>query len=277
MNGNIIPEGGAYAATDCSRQCNCSAGQLVCDEDIQCSSNAVCEERNGLRKCYCNQGYTGNGITCTSTAPPTDCLDVFNNVNTESGVYNIKPVGWSGSPFQVYCNMTDEGGWTVFQRRVDGTVNFDLSWNDFKDGFGSSDNELWLGNEKIFSLTNQRRYQLRIDFVNRYGNPYYVKYDLFRINNEASNYRLTVQTYSDGDAGDSLLLFHNNQDFSTRDVDNDDRSDHLAAYSYRGAWWYGDSINCDLNGPYDRGDIYWESLPGSHYYIKFTEMKVRPV
>ncbi|KAJ8033741.1 Ficolin-2 [Holothuria leucospilota] len=131
--------------------------------------------------------------------------------------------------------MTDGGGWT---RRVDGSVDFDLYWEDFKDGFGSPDNELWLGNEKLFTLTNQRRYQLRNDFVNRYGAPYYAKYDFFRIQNEASNYRLKVETYSDGDAGDSLTRYHNNEDFSTRDEDNDDYSYyHIAADSDYGAWW----------------------------------------
>ncbi|KAJ8033598.1 Fibrinogen-like protein A [Holothuria leucospilota] len=292
LNGNIIPEGGTFVASDCSRRCNCSAGQLVCDEDIACSSNAVCEERDGLRQCYCNSGYTGDGVTCTSDrSTPTDCLDVFNNGNTESGVYNIKPTTWSGSPFEVYCNMTDGGGWTVFQRRVDGSVDFHVDWDDYKLGFGSPDHELWLGNETIFSLTSQKRYQLRVDLVNRYGAPYYAKFDFFRINNEANNYRLTVERYTGGDAGDSLTGYHNNEDFSTRDEDNDDISAFNAAYySYGGTyyslggWWYGDFCNycdiCVLNGDYDTGLIYWSTLPGDFnddIYIKYTEMKVRPV
>ncbi|KAJ8033721.1 Fibrinogen C domain-containing protein 1-A [Holothuria leucospilota] len=277
MGGNLIAEGGFYVNSDCSRRCNCSAGQLVCDDDYQCSSNAVCEERDGVRQCYCNPGYTGDGVTCTSnSSTATDCLDVFNNGNTGSGVYNIKPVGWSGSPFEVYCNMTDGGGWTVFQRRVDGSVDFHVYWDDYKDGFGSPDHELWMGNEKLFSLTNQKRYQLRIDFVNRYGAPYYAKYDYFRINNEANNYRLTIGTYS-GDAGDSLTTYHNNEDFSTRDRDNDDSNyNNWASYSY-GAWWYRYYFYCALNANYDTGNFYWYTLPGNTYNIRFTEMKVRPV
>ncbi|KAJ8033714.1 Fibrinogen-like protein A [Holothuria leucospilota] len=173
--------------------------------------------------------------------------------------------------------MTDGGGWTVFQRRVDGSVDFHVYWDDYKNGFGSPDHELWMGNEKLYSLTNQKRYQLRIDFVNEYGAPYYAKYDFFRINNEVNNYRLTIGTYS-GDAGDSLTSYHNNEDFSTRDEDNDDNSYYSwGGYYGYGPWWYGYYYDSALNGDYDDGYIYWYNLPGSNYYIKFTEMKVRPV
>lgn len=89
----------------------------------------------------------------------------------------------------------------VFQRRADRSVNFYLYWMDYKNGFGPLDHEHWLGNEKIFSLTNQKRYSLRVDLVNSAGNPFFAKYDFFSISNEDSNYRLSVGTYSDGDAG----------------------------------------------------------------------------
>lgn len=85
-------------------------------------------------------------------------------------------------------------------------MDFDLDWDDFKVGFGSPGHEIWLGNEQIYSLTNQRRYQLRIDLVDADGDPYYAKYGFFRINNEANNYRLTVENYAAGDAG-KLELF----------------------------------------------------------------------
>lgn len=78
----------------------------------------------------------------------------------------------------------------VFQRRLDGSVDFYRYWNDYKNGFGFLRGEFWLGNDKISYLTNQKRYELRIDLNNVNGQPYFAKYDFFRISDEFTKYRL---------------------------------------------------------------------------------------
>ena len=51
-------------------------------------------------------------------------------------MYTINPDG--GKPIRVLCDMTtDGGGWTVFQRRLDGSVDFFRDWKSYKEGFGS--------------------------------------------------------------------------------------------------------------------------------------------
>ncbi|XP_071837606.1 fibrinogen-like protein A isoform X1 [Apostichopus japonicus] len=218
-----------------------------------------------------------------------DCLDVFNASNTTDGIYTIKPTNWNGDSFDVFCNMTDGGGWTVFQRRVDGSVDFYRNWQSYKEGFGELDHEFWLGNDKLYFLTNQGDYQLRIDMVNKHGAPYYKKFDLFRINDESDNYRLSeLGTYNEaadsngGSPGDFGLSFHLNYAFSTFDRDNDESYSIHCADSNHGAWWYNVCATSNLNGDYMAANdalssIFWLDLPEGQYNIKYTEMKIRPV
>ncbi|KAJ8033994.1 Ficolin-1 [Holothuria leucospilota] len=251
------------------------------------SGPEVCEERNNVLQCYCNEGYIGDGVNCTIDTPPSDCKDIYDRVSTESGVYTIKPTIWQGDPFDVYCNMSDGGGWTVFQRRVNGSQDFFLYWSDYKVGFGTPDHELWLGNDRLHSLTSQGNNQLRIDFVNKFGDPYYATYSSFSISDESDNYRLSVGGYS-GTSGDRLIQSNNGQAFTTRDRDNDHHSVvNCASYYYwncegfhypvNGAWWYDGCGATFLNSPYTSGTFSWKDLPGSYCFIKFTEMKVRRV
>jgi len=191
-------------------------------------------------------------------------------------VYSVNPDG-KGS-FTVYCDMrTDGGGWTVFQRRQDGSVDFYQGWSDYKSGFGQLTAEFWLGNDKIHRLTASRPSALRVELEDWSGSRVYAKYGRFNVGDEQTQYRLEVGSYS-GTAEDSLA-YHNNMAFSTKDRDNDRYSEHCAV-SWTGAWWYKSCHHSNLNGKYlgnkrdSRGAV-WDAFRGS-LSLKFTEMKLRP-
>ena len=169
---------------------------------------------------------------------------------------------------QIWCDMTtDGGGWTVIQRRKDGSVNFYRNWNDYKNGFGDISGEFWLGNDWIHRLTSRGQHELRIDF----NSGKYAKYSRFSVAGECEKYRLSVAGFS-GNVGDQLA-YHNNHFFSTKDRDNDKRSGNCAIF-HSGAWWYDYCYYSNLNGIYgvqgDKG-VLWYDIPNP----SFVEMKIR--
>ena len=205
-------------------------------------------------------------------------FDLLKSGHTQSGLYSVNPDG--RGHFTVYCDMrTDGGGWTVFQRREDGSVDFYRGWTDYKAGFGQLTAEFWLGNDKIHRLTASRPSSLRVELEDWKGVKVYAKYGKFNIGDEQAQYRLEVSSYS-GTAGDSLGL-HNNMAFSTKDRDNDRwSSSNNCAVSFTGAWWYEKCQHSNLNGQFlgdksdNRGAV-WHRFRGL-LSLKLTEMKLRP-
>ncbi|XP_078665434.1 uncharacterized protein LOC144907898 [Branchiostoma floridae x Branchiostoma belcheri] len=95
-----------------------------------------------------------------------DCAEIYEGGSTTSGVYLVTLQ--NNTPVEVYCDMdTDGGGWTIIQRRIDGTVPFNRTWEDYKQGFGNKDGEHWLGNDNIHLLTNQKDYRLQLFFLSQ--------------------------------------------------------------------------------------------------------------
>ncbi|XP_062265533.1 tenascin-X isoform X1 [Platichthys flesus] len=206
---------------------------------------------------------------------PTDCSQELLNGFGASGEVEIFPQGNQGASIRVYCDMeTDGGGWTVFQRRKDGSVDFFRGWRDYVKGFGDLSGEFWLGLESLHNLTTLSRMSLRVDLRDG-DDSVFAKYSTFAV--ARRNYRLSVGGYS-GDAGDSLS-YHNNRVFSTKDRDPSPFITRCAM-SYRGGWWYQNCHQANLNGLYGidvkHQGIIWTSWKGKDTSIAFTEMKMRP-
>ena len=114
----------------------------------------------------------------------------------KDGVYTIISVDSLGS-FQVRCDMqTDGGGWTVFQRRQDSSVNFYRGWQDYKNGFGDLNGNFWLGLDKIHLLTKSGQNVLRVDLTDWTDDTAYAKYGSFSVASESDAYRMNYVRYS---------------------------------------------------------------------------------
>ena len=244
---------------------------------------------------------------CWATQDPEpaqylDCLDAQRKGQNESGVYTIQPNDlepfevrlyvetitfiitekskWTSSlALQVYCDMeNDGGGWTVFQRRVDGSVDFYRNWQNYTHGFGSLEGEHWLGLSKLYRLANASvPNELQVDMGDFEGNTAYAKYSSFAIDGSLHDYQLHVSGYT-GTAGNSLS-YHNGRKFTTKDNDNDGYSLNNCAIIDTGAWWY---YSCSLSNPngvygnYTEGNgIIWYTWKGFDYALKHIQFKIR--
>lgn len=216
-----------------------------------------------------------------TTVKGKNCAELYKSGQRTSGVYTIDPDG-SGT-FDVFCDQTTAGGgWTVFQKRLDGSVNFYRGWADYKNGFGNLNGEFWLGLDKIHRLTKKKN-RLRVDLEDTKSKTAYAEYDMFAVTSERTKYKLSLGSYN-GTAGDSLS-YHRGQPFTTKDQDNDSYRSRNCAVWFKGAWWYGPGCHySNLNGVYHNGKhsshadgVNWYHWKGFNYSVKRAEMKIRPV
>ncbi|XP_053319664.1 angiopoietin-related protein 5-like [Spea bombifrons] len=234
----------------------------------------------------------------TQTPFGYDCSNIWiRNPKSTTGIYTIKPTG-ANSTIQVFCEMNDDGGWTLIQKH-DGQDNlpFDRSWYDYKQGFGNISGEHWLGLDNIYLLTNQEKRisELRVSLGDFAGSEAFAGYSTFNIDPESKFYKLSLGNYS-GNAGDAFRgqCSATNQDgslFSTKDKDNDNcdacRVGDMAFRScsndqFKSGWWFNSCGIADLNGQWrTNGEhIGWASAVSWKTWrtlesLKFSKMSVR--
>ncbi|KAM3912068.1 ficolin-2-like [Leptodactylus fuscus] len=217
-------------------------------------------------------------VHCIQSAA-RNCKELRDQGEVLSDRYTIYPDG--STPLKVLCDMhTDGGGWIVFQRRWDGSVDFNQDWKSYKEGFGSRLTEFWLGNDNLHKLTATGIWELRIDLHDFEITKYSATYSSFKILEEAEKYKLILGKYTGGNIGDSLS-YQNNGLFTTKDQDNDKHGGNCAQIC-NGGWWYKDCHTANLNGHYYLGPhnntalgINWKSGRGYNYSYKVSEMKIR--
>lgn len=223
-----------------------------------CSSSPCqhgqCQNAPAGFTCKCNFPYVG--LTCNIRGA-TDCYDIYkNDKDSKSGVYNIM-LWMSNVTINVYCDMdTSPPGWTVFQNRFDGSVDFYRNFSAYLNGFGNKDGEYWLGLQYIEEMTTQYESVLRIDVTSANDSHAHEVFQNFSLS-KYPEFTLhlgnkIVEQISDSEHG---FIYHNGQDFSTYDHDADNHSNNCA-HDNRGGWWYNACAWANLNGVY-------ENPPGS--------------
>ena len=144
-----------------------------------------------------------------------------------------------------------------------------------------------MGNANIHTITTARPYKLHFDLEDWEGDTVYAEYSTFSVASEADGFRLSVSGYS-GTAGDSMTATTSNDGmrFSAPDRDQDLWENHCGS-TFSSGWWYSVCSRSYLNNPYQscsscgtvRGirGIVWYNWKRSHYSLKATSMKLKPV
>ncbi|XP_043069225.1 fibrinogen C domain-containing protein 1 [Drosophila bipectinata] len=207
------------------------------------------------------------------------CDEISSCTTAGISIYHIRLPGVS--EFQAPCNGA---GWTVIQRRMDGSVNFNRGWNEYRDGFGYLTGEFFIGLEKLHQITKSRKHELYISLGKVDGSTDFAKFDDFRIGSEKDSYPLESVGNCTGHAGDSLKV-HLKMKFTTYDRDNDLHQGNCAQTD-GGGWWYSSCAHSHLNGRfYNDGKmknnlygIFWGTWQNNDWSVSltFVEMMIKP-
>ncbi|XP_036767173.2 angiopoietin-related protein 3 isoform X1 [Manis pentadactyla] len=208
-----------------------------------------------------------------------DCTTIYNRGEHTSGIYSIRPN--NSQVFNVYCDFKSGNSWTLIQYRIDGSQNFNETWENYKYGFGRLDGEFWMGLEKIYSIVKQSNYILRVELEDWKDNKHYIEYS-FHLGNHETNYMLNLAEIIGN--GPSVFPDHKDLVFST--WDHKAKGHVNCPESYSGGWWWHNVCGeNNLNGKYnkaraktkpERRGICWKSQNGKLHFIKSTKMLIRP-
>ncbi|ETN66339.1 scabrous protein [Anopheles darlingi] len=184
----------------------------------------------------------------------------------DGGLYLIAPAE-QHHPMMTQCF----GEWTTVQRRQDGSVDFNRSWEEYAQGFGTPAGEFWIGNEPLHHLTQDNCSRLRIIMQDIYDNHWHADYATFRIGSRQAGFRLELGGYS-GNASDAFE-YQNRMQFSAIDVDRDISNTHCAG-NYEGGWWFSHCQHANLNGRYNLGLTWFDASRNEWIAVKSSHMMI---
>ncbi|XP_017966229.2 fibrinogen-like protein 1 [Drosophila navojoa] len=242
----------------------------------------VIQSRNNIiEQVNVEQKNTDSAILKLKTENAIDVAKTreIESIGKQSNIVEIKLPG--SSPFNVSCDSTlVDSGWTVIQRRQDGSEKFDRTMKDYQSGFGKPTGEFFMGLNKIHLLTQYKQHELYIYLKNFNNEVRYARYSDFLIGGEEENFKLKSLGEYSGDAGDAMV-HHLNMQFSTLDADHDNWGTGNCAEWLHSGWWFDKCGKCNLNGlyraenhMYEKWGVNWFSWTNTS--LKFVQMMIRP-
>ncbi|XP_030079085.1 ficolin-1-like [Drosophila hydei] len=196
-----------------------------------------------------------------------------------TGIFQIHVPG--SDPFEVACDSSlVDSGWTVIQRRQDGSENFNRSMNDYRSGFGKLDGEFFIGLDKLHLLTKSQRHELYIYMETDNKEVGNARYNQFLIGGEQQDFKILLLGAFSGNAGNGLADSLN-MGFSTPDVDNDNWWTANCAGLANSGWWFNNCGLSNLNGVYKAEDrpAYADGVAWSvwkYESLKFVQIMIKP-
>ena len=129
------------------------------------TANSYCDQQ--LKQLQTATNNIKQNCSINNTTIKTCCdINAFYFFTKPSAVYQMQC--WCGgkwSTTSVFCDTTTtDGGWTVIQRRKDGSVDFNRPWSDYEKGFGVLNGEFWYGLKNMNCLTQTGQWEMRVDF-----------------------------------------------------------------------------------------------------------------
>ncbi|TDG48854.1 hypothetical protein AWZ03_004757 [Drosophila navojoa] len=162
-----------------------------------------------------------------------------------------------------YCAFATTGAaWTVIQRRTEQLENFNRSWDEYRSGFGSLENDFWFGNELIHRLVYRDDYELRIELQDQLDVKVWAEYAIFRLDSESFNYQLVIGKMNDNSSTSDGLSYHNGMDFRSSEWDGG-----------CSGWWLDRCLEAQSNLNGQR--IIWGNSH-NEFLIKTSRMLIRP-
>ena len=204
----------------------------------------------------------------------------------------------------MYCDFDDlDIAWTVLMRRKNFNVDFNRTWQEYKDGFGDlATGDFWLGLEKMHLMTAQRSpgFTLWIILRDHRNIPRISAYGQFSVGSEQDGYALWVDDHH-GQDHDYLQYkmnypfrpypsmdgkMPNLPKFETRDHMGESQFKNIncaslnrTGYDFGGSgWWFTKTRSTASYNGYGCGrvNLNAQKPKWGKMDIKFVEMRMRP-